>query len=325
MSDQSTAYHQSINNLSPCIKGFTEVVIVVDDLEKYAPIFKSTFGWEEKNKWNGIDLLYSKKCNTLLLGNPRNEHGFIRLKEYADDVTFCARKMGETWDTGGIFDYDIRVRDINLMYNSLLSHGWSAYESPQEFSFGKFKVKEVLMKGWYGDVVAMIERMAPPLEGFPHMKKSSYVFNSTQIVKHMDNALMFYKDILGFKEYMHHNGASPRAGPNVLGLPHDEADKIIRDIYILHPEGSNDGSIELISFHGKPGKDLSEDCLLRGLGNQSVRMPVVDMSFWKEKCNSNNVKIINQAEEVEVAGIGRINWLAIASPEGAIIEFYEKL
>ena len=48
--------------------------------------------------------------------------------------------------------------------------GWNAYSDPIKFKFGRFEVSEVLVKGHDGVVIAMIQRFAPPLTGYPNLR-----------------------------------------------------------------------------------------------------------------------------------------------------------
>ena len=45
---------------------------------------------------------------------------------------------------------------------------------------------------------------------------------------------------------MHHEGVSEPPGHNTLGLPLNLAMEFPREVYILHPEKRNEGSVELL-------------------------------------------------------------------------------
>ena len=64
------------------------------------------------------------------------------------------------------------------------------------FKFERFHVEEVLVQGPDGIVFAMMQRYAPPLEGYPNLREMSHIFNSTQIVKDVDLAFEFTRLIV---------------------------------------------------------------------------------------------------------------------------------
>ena len=78
-------------------------------------------------------------------------------------------------------------------------------------------------------------------------------FVSGKIVENFEKTYAFYTQVLGFQSYLSHRGTSSGLGQNVFGLPRDIALKVQRQVEILHPQGLNEGSIELIHFEELQG------------------------------------------------------------------------
>ncbi|WND03482.1 hypothetical protein QGN29_03735 [Temperatibacter marinus] len=309
--------------------GFHEVVAVVKNRAVWKEIFSQVGRWQVKEEgrvdqgWLDLWQLEGSASFTVL-HNPGTKRGFLRLIEFDSFETDLIRPQDNAWDTGGIFDLNMRVSDLKTASDALKSFGFNAASEPLQFSFGPFVVKEWIPRGPDGIRFALIERMQPPLKGWPHMEGFSRIFNSTMIVSNMTEGLKFWQKFMGFKPYLEHRGASKKPGPNVLGLPHEMADKIVRDIAILHPQKINEGSIELLAFEGFEGKDFSQRTLGVRRGLSRYRFPVDDLKAFKAKALKLDIPILGQASALSLSSVGRVNVLLLKAPGGALVELYEK-
>jgi catechol 2,3-dioxygenase-like lactoylglutathione lyase family enzyme len=270
---------------------------------------------------------YSLPKNTtareVVMGNSGTKRGFIRLIEFVDVDQVQIRSSAQSWDTGGIFDVNFRVLSMQKKFKEMQEYGWQSASDPVEFSFGPFVVKEWLPRGPDGIVFAMIERVQPPLEGWPHLREMSRLFNATQVVADIEEAKDFYIDKLGFKLYLEHKGASSKEGPNVLGLPHNLTTKIDREVYILHPTGVNEGSVEILSFDGAVGRDFSALAVPPNLGILMLRFPVYDIDEIYQLSIDKNIEVIFPPMKVRLDPYGEIDLMAVKGPGGVWLEFYE--
>jgi catechol 2,3-dioxygenase-like lactoylglutathione lyase family enzyme len=164
----------------------------------------------------------------------------------------------------------------------------------------------------------------PPLEGWPHLREISQVFNATQIVPDIDVALDFYRNALGFEVYLEHSGPSQAAGPNVLGLPHNLATEIPRHVTIVHPTGANIGSVELLEFDGLDGADFSARAVPPNLGILMLRFEVSDLGSLAARLYDSGIEIAMPPTSVRVDPYGDVQLFAVRGPGGAWIEFYAK-
>ena len=246
------------------IGGFSEAVISVSEFDAHLEFYEGVAGWEvvargtADQRLDGFwGLEPAGPIQQVLLRNPGTATGYVRLLRFPQVSRRPIRSHDQAWDTGGIFDLNLRVADIDAVFASLSALHWQATSDPLEFIFGRFRVREWVVRGPDGVRYALIERVEPPLEGWPHMRQFSRVFNSTQIVRDIEAARSFYVDKLGFDVYLESNQPSPAAGPNVLGLPHNLAAEISRRVYIVHPRKANDGSVEILQFAGATGTDFA--------------------------------------------------------------------
>lgn len=311
--------------------GFTETVFIVPDAELAAQFYVSNAGWEIKNKapvdkklkqlWQ---LPEKARIKQILVGNIGEERGYVRLIEIQNVAQKAIRANTQSWDTGGIFDVNVRVTDMAKKSAELQQSGWFSTTPPQQFTFGPFVVKEWITKDVNGVAFALIERLQPTLEGWPNLKAFSRVFNSTQVVKDVAVSRHFYEKILGFKPYLEHKGASKVAGPNILGLPHNLTTQIERSVYILHPEGKNEGSVEVLQFHGATGEDRSHLASPPNLGIVTLRFPTNNLKALHTHLQNNQVEIVSKTQ-LDLPPYGLVDMLAIRTPDNTWLEFYQKI
>lgn len=311
--------------------GYREAVFSVSDAKAYSVFLREVGAWEalyrgevDRAMLAAWKLPGSAAASEIVLGNPGTSRGFIRLVQFAGVEQQQIRSNAQTWDTGGWFDVNSRILDMDATFAATQSRDWQAYSDPVQFTFGPFVVKEWLTRGPDGIVIAMIERIAPPLEGFPQLKKMSRLINATQIVPDIEAARDFYLNKLGFETYLNHEGPSKSPGPNVLGLPHNLATRIPRLVTIVHPSGVNDGSVELLQFDGAEGADFSTRAVPPNLGILMLRFPVSDINAFEARVDAEGIEVVVRPTNVTLPPYGSVRLMAIRGPGGAWIEFFER-
>ena len=310
--------------------GYQEAVFNVSDLETQTRFYEDVAGWKIAYEGDvaasliaAYGLSDSVSAREVVLANPGPARGFVRLIEYEGVEQVQMRSSAQSWDTGGWFDVNTRVADMDAKFREFQANHWQAVSDPVEFSFGPFVVEEWLARGPDGIVIAMIERKAPPLEGWPHLRELSRLFNATQIVRDIDSARAFYADKLGFEVYLEHSGPSPEPGPNVLGLPHNLAATITRHVLILHPTGLNEGSVELLSFEGLQGTDFGEYAKPQNLGIFTLRFPVHDMDQFYAHVLDEEIEVAMPPTRATLPPYGDAGLMAIRGPGNVWLELYD--
>ncbi len=312
--------------------GYQEAVFSVSSADRYRNFLVDVGGWDvvhegtvDAGLLSGWGLPESARARDVVLRNPGTERGYVRLVEFAGVEQEQIRSSAQSWDTGGWFDVNSRVLDMQQKFREFQAANWQAVSDPVQFSFGPFVVKEWLVRGPDGIVFALIERVEPPLEGWPELRQLSRLFNATQIVADIDEARDFYVNKLGFEVYLDHEGASQAAGPNVLGLPHNLATEIPRYVTIVHPDGTNEGSVELLQFDGADGRDLSARAVPPNLGILTLRFPVSDLPAFARHAANEGLDIAMAPTSVSVSPYGDIELMALRGPGGALLEFYQSI
>lgn len=306
--------------------GWHEVVVSVDDIDRWTAFWAETNGWEIVHAGPLTPGTYSAGDGEplggreALLRSPGSTAGYVRLVRF-DEPGGQIRPNAQSWDTGGWFDFNVRVTDIRRKSAQMLTLGWHGYSDPVEFEFGPFVVREWLAIGPDGVVIAMIERVKPPLSGWPEFDDVSRVFNATQVVADFDTSVAFYKEVLGFQPYLEHEGPSRAAGPNVLGLPHNLATEIPRRVVILHPEKLNLGSIEILAFDGASGRDFSAATTAPRRGILALRFPGDDLPALRRRLRDSSARHVGDIERVTLPPYGEVERLIVRGPAGEQIEF----
>lgn len=309
--------------------GFTETVFIVSDLKAASTFYQQVAGWEVRHEgvpsaelkalWG---LPQAAKAQQVLLANKGENKGFVRLIKLDGVEQKAQRAHSQAWDIGGIYDVNVRVVDMDKKQQEMEQAGWFSDTQPLQFTFGPFEVKEWIVKGPDGIAFALIQRLKPTLEGWPNLKEFSRVFNSTQVVKDIEVSRNFYEDVLGFQPYLEYRGASKGSGENVLGLPFNVAKTVERSVYILHPDKKNEGSVELLQFHGAEGQDLSKLSGPPNLGIATLRFPVDDLETLKKTLKSHNIAIEKQVR-MSLAPYGDVDIIALKTPDNTWIEIYQ--
>ena len=314
------------------VAGWREAVVSVSDMAPHLKFFRKVAGWkvlakgaigpEQLRHWG---LPAEAKGRQVLLGNPGTDTGFVRLVRFDGVQQRQVRHNTRSWDSGGLFDINVRVADMERTHRKLTRMGWESIGGPLQFSFGPFVVKEWIVRGPDGLTFALIERLQPKLEGWPHLKKFSRTFNSTQIVRDFDASRRFFAQVLGFSTYLEHKGASDPPGDNVLGLPRDMAMRHARVIEILHPQGVNEGSVELLAYEGLQGRDTSALAVPPNLGLLMLRFPTRNLPGLVRRLREHGVRPENRVRQLQLPPYGQVRIVSVRDPGGSWLEFFEEL
>ena len=314
------------------LAGWSEAVITTVNADEWVTFLTRHAGWEVRAQGPvdaGLRELWTLPGDAtgeeILLANTGADRGFIRLVSLKGVSQDWIRADTRPWDTGGHFDLNLRVRGLHALRKEMLAAGWQGDSEPIQFTFGPFEVIEWIAQGPDGVRLAVIERLKPELEGWPNLRVLSRTFNATQTVADMAAAREFYEEVLGMQTYLEHRGPSKDVGPNVLGLPHDAAANVVREVRILHPQGVNDGSIEILSFEGARGIAVDGQAAPHNIGLSVLRFPVDDLDATMRALKARGAVFEGSPVAVSLAGVGRVRAVALQSPEGARLELFERL
>lgn len=264
--------------------GFEEAVGIVADARASATRLCAATGFVERHCGTAADGAFE-----VLIGHRDARRGSIRLVQYPGAAAGRMRDGAQAWDTGGIFDINLRaLRGIAPLHAAFGAAGFVAHAPVTQWDFGPLCVREVVESDADGLCIALMERVRPPLTGYEGLGgAASWVFNSTQIVPDFAVARALYCDALGWQVVQETQGfaAIDESGVNCMGLPLSLAPKIPMQIGIYHPQGRMEGSVEVIAF-GVRGHDFSATCVAPNRGWAALRFPVRDLADFSGRARS---------------------------------------
>jgi len=314
------------------IDGWQEALFCVTNLDRWIEFWQSSADWALLHR-GPVDPLWltawgldtGATAEEALIGQPGQSSGQIRLVKINDVIQRQMRSGGQAWETGGWFDINVRVRDIAHTQNAVHQSGWTALSDPVEMTMGPVQVKEWIARGPDGIAVAFIERVEPPLSGFPDFARVSRAFNATQIVADEAVSRAWYEQLFGFEVFIDTPGPGNNGGPNVFGLPHNLIQNIPSHLLLLHPRGESIGSIEFCGFNTITGRDFSTTTRMPNLGIASLRFPVTNVLQLAERLHkkSNELQWIAQPSKRPFKPYGDRECFILKGPNGEWVEFFE--
>lgn len=303
---------------------FKEQGLGTADPQPWLDLLLGPGGWE--CRWEGAaseqplwPAAMPRPDHEWLLSRPGTDTGAVRLFHFSKH-TPLSRVDAMAWDTGGFFDIDLRVARVDEWTQRLSAPCWSGFSEPINWRLGELKVREWLVRGPDGVVLALIERLDPPLDP-PAGPGLGHAFNATQTVRDMDKTIAFYQ-ALGFDVLARHSGPLKDGGGAVLGLAIDEADSLAVELAILSTNNELNGSIELLALAGRPGRDLSAATGPGCLGLNIMRIPVRGLDALCGDLQQNN-RVIEKHARWEIQPYGLVHGIAVRTPDGAWLEFFE--
>lgn len=316
------------------VSGFDELVFSVFDIDRASAAMVDVGGWRRhptaplpRCQLTAWDLPEEATGSQALLVPPDGMRGRLRLVSFEGVPRELIRPSQRVWDSGGIFDIDLFTSDVRGRYRALQArHGWTGLGEPVDYVIGPFDVTQVVAVGPDGLMLALIEPRVKDGIDLPADGAFSRAFNSTQLVRDMDAALDFYCRRLGWRQVMRDEVVDvAEPGANVLGLPMPHAVTTRRRVAIVHPEGLNDGSVELMQIVDMTGEDRGARCVPPNVGLLAVRFPVTDARAEARRLADAGVDLARPLHRFDMHGVGEVLSFGLRSPDGAILEFYELL
>ena len=194
-----------------------------------------------------------------LLHVPSMPYGYLRFTRISDVPQQPIRPLdARPWETGGLWLLYTRSTDDAALSRALGDAGWPTVRGVHGFDFGELAVNEVHQHGPDGMVLSIIEQLKPAAratraEAHPRLQCRHHRPRLRQgpgLLRRRSSA-----SSPGWRS----SGTGDNPGLTLLAdLAAFRGVKAIRTV-IVHPQGENLGSVELIGWDGaQPGRDFSE-------------------------------------------------------------------
>ncbi len=313
-------------------KGWQEVLVHVSDPAPWVTFFTEDAGWKvasrgriDPNILKAWKLPPSVTGTEVLLMNEGDGKGWVRLVTLKGVTSVPIRPAAQAWDPGGWFSLMTRSRDATTIYNKAIARGWTAYNSPQEFSFGGVQLRNVVIRGPDGVNVSIYERLVPKLEGWETIKGISRVFNVMTMVKDFEAERAFFQEGLGFGAWFIGSYEDMTPVATNFGLPVNLSTQIPRRSGILWESQSEDGRVELMRFDGLEGVDHAPRASFANRGIVALRLPVANLDAWALKVREKGIQVTTSDQASRLQPYGRVKTAWVQSPNGGIVEAFEVL
>jgi catechol 2,3-dioxygenase-like lactoylglutathione lyase family enzyme len=317
----------------PIISGWHEALLSVSDLDAWVRVYAEVGEWEVRHEGavstdviEYLNVPPGATAREVVLGRKDVNFGLVRLMAFDSGERHpVIRSNGRPWETGGWFDINARIDDMEARCAQLQDLGWGGVSDPIEWQFGPVRVKEWLAYGPDGINWAIIERLDPPLPPEEQPGRMGPHFNSTQIVADIGAARSFYKDLLGFDAVVEVDDQPMMPGPmqNVMGLPNETATSQRWNISMLKAPGAAGGSVELASLPGISGRDFAPLADPPNRGIISLRFPVDDLDALHEKLVAADVPIVNAPQFISLPPGEDVRMMTARGPCGARLDFFD--
>jgi catechol 2,3-dioxygenase-like lactoylglutathione lyase family enzyme len=235
------------------------------------------------------------------------------------------RSSGNHWDTGGIFSLLVHVRDVDATFRAAQELGWSAFHDPVDMHFGGRVLRNVVLRGWDGVNFGLYRVTVPPPPP-PRYAKAAMAFNGQQSVRDIAAARAFYCDVLGWTAWF--DGVTHLACNN-FGMPENYVGKMPKNVIIAaagkdEADGWTHGQVELVQWVGFTGQDFAAQAVPPNLGILALRMPVADAAGQAAAIAARGTPLFTAPSRVTLAPYGEVTVFGVRSPDGALLEFFER-
>jgi hypothetical protein len=330
--EQQAATTQEISPVTT--QSWSEVVISVLDLEQTARFFTEIGKYEERARGplDAAELAYwglpeGASGESLVLAAPGSTHGLVRLVRFDNAGRQEPMRPGaRAWDKGCYFSLMIRMKDIHDIYDEAIRLGWWTETPISDLEFGTSKLKVVIFKGPGGLQVQGYERLSPPLPAaIPPFERMTQPFNIMQMSKDREQSRKLMQDVLGFDTFFYgppYTDEQPTFMP--LGIPYNLTTSVRYRTGIFYPVAGEFGRMEFIDIMDLQGHDFSDRCKAPNLGLLTIRYPVENAAEAMSAITERGWTVDRALTQASTASIGDIQVFGITSPDGAMIDFYER-
>ena len=313
---------------------WSEAVVSVTDLDRTAEFFTGIGDYVVR--WRGpldateiraFGLPATASGEATLLEHDGHATGRVRLVRFDSAGRRDPMRPGaRSWDTGCYTSLMVRMKSIRDIYDNAIALGWWTETPIVQLTFGTSILDVVIFRGPDGLQVQGYERLQPALpEAVGEFAVMTRPFNMMQMVRDRDAAYAFYTEVLGFETfYLGKPYVADEPTYSPLGVPVNLSTTHRYQAAIVYPQPGEFGRMEMIEFMDIDGRDHSTRCVAPNLGILAVRFPVADAGQAEALVRARGWPVDRASAESLVQPYGRIRSFGVRTPDGALIEFFER-
>ncbi len=316
-------------------QGVQEIVVSVKNLTQATQVYQSVARFEVKSE-GAVDpslaaawgLPATTTMHDKLLGVPGVEKGLLRLVKIEGSPQVQIRSSARPYDTGGIFNFNSLVKDMDGVFEDLRDHGFQGFADPNRYTlFGK-SYAGALLRGQDGVVINLLQRVNQSYDDFPPFATMSHIINATQMVADYRESFDFFTKKLGWSVRWEASPTWPPDGSNNMGVPNSillsGQVKEKAASFALSKEADG-GTIEIFNFDGIKGRDFSDRAHPPNLGILIYRIHVRDLEAYAAEIAARGVVLHRPIVRAVIAPYGAVKLMVVRAPSGAWLEFFQQL
>ncbi|MDX2222780.1 MAG: hypothetical protein SFV21_08530 [Rhodospirillaceae bacterium] len=316
-------------------KGVQEIVLIVKDLDKATTVYREVGKFVVKSEGAVPTALLAAwglpaqaTAVERVMGVPSTDKGLLRLIRIDGVPQVQMRSSARPFDTGGIFNFNALVRDMDGVFEALRDHGFQGFADPNSYTiFGK-KYAGAMLRGHDGVVINLLQRVDQPYDDVPAFDSMSHIINATQMVKNYDQSFKFFTETLGWTVRWEASPNWPPDGSNNMSLPNSllVAGQVKeRAASFRFGDDADGGTIEIFHFDGITGKDFSDRVMPPNFGVMSYRVHVPGLEAYARGLAGKGVAPRVPLATHTIAPYGRVRYMVITAPDGAWLELFEQI
>jgi catechol 2,3-dioxygenase-like lactoylglutathione lyase family enzyme len=304
--------------------GIQSISISVKDMDESLEFFKDWIGMDILDEQFLDSRLFNKLWNLsecpdarVMYLKKKQQPTSIALFEFKHSLQRPIREKARPWDYG-LYNIALGVKDIDSIFRDLTARGFECIAPPVTYKPGwvPFSVKEAILIGPGEMPIAHIELLRSQQPDFDG--RYGRIMDSAQVVESMEEAIRFYRDVLGLELVGDHQ--LPRGlVDEVLGLPPGTD---LRMAFLNSP-GSTAPLLELLEFSRK-GTSLADVARPPNFGLFMISMETDNLGELIKKFIKNNIPLLSEPVAMQRMPYGAIEAVTVYGPGKVMIEFFQR-
>jgi hypothetical protein len=312
-----------------------EYIVGVERMARSKRIYTDVLKWKVKHE-GAVDpsvawmwgLAPKTKGTESLVGNGASKSGYVRLVYLEGVERKIARPNASWFDTGGLFNLNVLVKDLNATATALRNMGFHAFAEPEAYVYpGNVKGISAMMFGPEDMVLSFQERQSPPLSGWPEFEGATHVEVGYQIVTDIKAWNDFWTKTVGLTARdLRTRKATKPIGVNDFRLPQNTKGLDDSTQGGAYPRKGGEQLIGARQFVNATGADYSDRAHPPNLGIVGMRLVMKDVDALAERVRKAKVEIAAPMRVYTLEPYGLVKGFAVKAPGGSGLwtEFFEQ-